>query len=658
MRQTLSCQLRLRKLLWPIPSSQPSPRTTSAQEQTALRVAYYRGGTARAVILQPQHLPASHAQWLSIFRQVLAVGFGEPFGRQFSRLTKGTSSLGKICLVEPYQGAGAEDATAPHLDYTTISLDTKSGCVDVSDNSGNMISAIGPYAYNARLLPPDIYQVKDGRVTVLIRNTNTMQLAEATFFVAGGQAAVLGNHAVDGVDGKGAPVSLAFQNPIGSATGKMFPTGRLVDIIDGHKVTCVDGATPVVFVRADALGIQGTILPRELIEQRVKLSLLEKLRRSAAVAMGIANEEHRVPRTIPKIALVSQSAQHPTLSGLTLKPSQVDIVIRFISDSEPHPTVPLTAALTTAVAARMPGTLVEQLLAPEEAVGGALTIAHPSGRIHVKLDHEKPKRERPRWVGHISTTARRLFVGNAYWTESPVNAGMTSNADAGQPRRSLGMAFVKEFRLPKSSDSLAERSCEKTIHTAEFVSPSGQQPRDNATPPSALAQPDHQLPIQSTGQDEVHLLRELSSLRTSIAQFSSLYPSPKPPRARVEAPTPSSISHHLTIINQHINTLMSSLAHMPRLSRTIRPSERKGARWHEWAKVFSRWDKVRSLREEERKMSRRQRIKSEWDRCKDRDLNLLDKKGRPVVKGALRSMMLTDQESLRSKFAVGGEKKE
>ena len=659
MRQTLSCQLRLRKLLCPISPSQPSPRITLAQDQTALPVAYYRGGTARAVILQPQHLPTNHAQWQSIFRQVLAVGLGEPSARPLNRLTKGTSTLGNICLVEPYHriGTGHERPTTPHLDYTLIRLDTKSGLVDISDNSGNMISAVGPYAYNARLLPPEIYQVKDGRVTVLIRNTNTMQLVEASFFVSGGQAAVIGRHAVDGVIEEGAPVSLAFQNPIGSVTGTTFPTGRLVDTIDGLKVTCVDGATPVVFVRADALGIQGTILPDELIEQTVKLNILEKLRRSAAVAMGIADKEQRVPRTTPKIALVSQSAHHTTLSGLTLKASQVDVVIRFISGSEPHPTVPLTAALTTAVAARMPGTLVEQLLAPEEAVCGAITIAHPSGRIHVKLEHEKSKGHRSRWVGHICTTARRLVVGNAYLTGSPVEAATALNADAGQTCRSLGLAFVRELRSSEPSKNLTERSCAEAVNTAELASPLNCKTGNGAQPPSAPARPHLQLPIQSTARDALHLIRELSSLRTSIAHFTSLYPPPKTLQARAEAPTPSSISHHLAVINQHINVLASSLTSMPRPRRNVRPSECKGAQWRQWAKTFSQWDKIRSLREAERKMSRRQRKKSEGDRYRDRELNLLDKKGRPVVRGRLRDIMLMDQESLTSKSATGRERK-
>ncbi|KAF1977892.1 DUF453-domain-containing protein, partial [Bimuria novae-zelandiae CBS 107.79] len=457
MRPTLPCQLRLRKTVWRIPPSKPSPRPTAPQEQTPLRAAFYRGGTSRAVILQPQDLPANHAKWRAIFRQVLgSVGLGEPYGRQLHRLAKGTASLGKICLVEPFHKTDEKDTAVPHVDYTFVSLDPKAGHVDVASNSGNMLSAIGPYAYNARLLPPDIYAIKDGDITVVIRNTNTMKLIESTFAVSGGQAAVTGKHSVDGVNGKGSSITLAFQDPLRTATRSHFPTGKLIDIIEGYKVTCMDGTVPVVFIRADAIGIPGTILPHELNEQRDKLIMLEKIRKTAAVAMGITDDEATVPRTIPKIAVVSQSAQHTTVSGATLKDSQVDIVVRFISDSEPHHAIPLTGALTTALAARMSGTVVDQVLAPEEVVEGVLTIAHPSGRLHVKLDYDRSKKP-PRWVGSVSTTAQRLFAGKAYWTSSASEADTDVPSPADSARHSLGLAFVNELRFRESPEALVER---------------------------------------------------------------------------------------------------------------------------------------------------------------------------------------------------------
>ncbi|KAK3214992.1 hypothetical protein GRF29_19g1883647 [Pseudopithomyces chartarum] len=642
MRRTLPCQLRLRKTIWPIPPSQSTPRSTSssAPEQTPLRAAYYRGGTARAVVLQPQDLPANHAKWRAVFRQLLAcVGQGEPFGRQLHRLTKGTSSLGRICLVEPHHTSDPGDPSVPHIDYTLVSLDTKSGHVDVSSNSGNLISAVGPYAYNARLLPPDIYRIKDGYVTVRIRNTNTLKLVESTFAVCGGQAAVTGKYGVDGVNGKASEITLAFQDPTRSVTKKAFPTGRAVDVIEGLKVTCVDGAVPVVFVRADAAGIPGTILPHELTGQKMKLSLLEKVRRSAAVAMGISDDESSVPRTIPNIAIVSQSTQHTTVSGATLKASQMDVVLRFISDSEPHPTIPLTGALTTALAARMPGTIVEQLLTPEEAVTGHLTIAHPSGKIHVKLERDISKTTPSMWVGHVSTTAQRLFAGKIYWTDSSRDAETNMITNANNTQHSLGLDFVNELRLRESPQSLVERFYQENISVAGSTSRLERKP-DRQMQPS-LAQQGLQFPVPSTTRDETHLLRELSTLRTSLSHFTSVYPSPRSPRAKAEPPSPSNISHHLSAIVQHINILTASLAPVPRPLRTVRPDQQKGDEWHRWAKMFSRWDRIRTLREAEKKNIRRESNKSLQARWRDAQLNRLGKRGTPVAMGRWRNKLLS-----------------
>ncbi|KAL1606827.1 hypothetical protein SLS60_004236 [Paraconiothyrium brasiliense] len=645
MRPTIPRQLRLKKTVWRIPSTKPSPRTTAAPEQTALRAAYYRGGTSRAVILQPQDLPTNHATWKGLFRQVLqSVALGEAYGQQLHRLVKNTASLGKICLVEPYQTTKEDGLASPHIDYTFVSMDTKYGHIDVEGNCGNMLSAIGPYAYNARLLPSDIYATKDGEITITIRNTNTMQLVQSTFAVVGGQAAVTGSYVVDGVNGKGSKISLAFQDPLRSTTSKTFPTGNRVDVIEGFKVTCVDGAVPVVFVRADNIGVPGTILPHELKTQEDKLDLVENIRRAAAVDMGIAYSKQAVPRTIPKIAIVSQSSQHNIVSGATLKTSQMDIIVRFISDNEPHAAIPLTGALTTAVAARMPGTIVEQLLAPEEVMPGTVTIAHPSGRAYVKLDYNTETKP-PKWVASVSTTAQRLFEGKAFWTESSQIAKGDTVPKSDITRHARGLAFIDKCRLYESPANLIERFYKGGHNTTTEVSPTlAGHPKDPSQSPSPTRKPDLQLPVSPPTRDTAHLLRELSTLRTSLTHFATLYPSPSSPGSRSSTPTPSTISHHLSAIASHINILTSSLKHMPRPPRKVTSDRQKGEQWHHWAKIFSQWDKIKSLRKAEKKIDRRKKKKGEWERWRDSELNALNRRARPVVRGELRRKLLQGRD--------------
>ena len=421
----------------------------SAPRQRPIMAAYYRGGTSRALMLQPRDLPGDRAKWPPLFRQLM--GSGDVYGRQLDGMGAGISSLSKICLVEPSAATAAladnDNDDVPHIDYTFVGLGIESDEVDVAGNCGNMSSAIGPYAYNAQLLPPAVYDTEAGDVTVRIRNTNTGKLINATFSVADGQATATGDYSIDGVSGKGSMVKLDFQHPYGSKTGKVLPTGRVVDLAAGYKISCVDGANPAVFIRASDVGVDGTILPSDFNNLPDKLSLLERIRKAAAVAMGIAPTEDLVPRTVPKIGLVSMSSTHTVLSGQTLQTSQTDLVVRFISDTQPHRAIPLTAALTTAVAARIPGTIVEQLIAPNPVSDDAITIGHASGRLQVDATMQGPGSIVPS-SATVYRTAKRLLEGNVFWIDydqSEIRPSGTPSFGIGGTH-SLGMAFVLESR--------------------------------------------------------------------------------------------------------------------------------------------------------------------------------------------------------------------
>ncbi|KAI8934686.1 hypothetical protein NX059_008377 [Plenodomus lindquistii] len=423
--------------------------------QLSIRAAYYRGGTSRAVIIQPRDLPKERAKWPSVFRQIM--GSGDPYGRQLDGMGAGISSLSKICLVEPFvdaseslqEGRETNEKQEADVDYTFVGLGIENHEVDVAGNCGNMSSAIGPYAYNARLLPAKFYARADGEVKVKIRNTNTGKFIDATFETFGGQAAVVGNYTIDGVTGSGPKIKLDFKHPYGSKTGKVLPTGNRVDTIAGYKVSCVDGANPAIFIRAGDVGVDGAILPNDFNKLPEKLELLESIRKAAAVAMGIAPNEALVPRTVPKIGLVSQSSAHAVLSGQTLKASQMDIVIRFLSDTQPHRAIPLTAALTSAVAARIPGTIVEQTLSPDPVMEDAITIGHASGRIQVNASMDKVNKTIPT-SATVYRTAKRLFEGKTFWTDQKPVVEAEANYGTGTAH-SLGMRFVLESRGHDSS---------------------------------------------------------------------------------------------------------------------------------------------------------------------------------------------------------------
>ena len=93
--------------------------------------------------------------------------------------------------------------------------------------------------------------------------------------------------AIDGVPGTAAPVQLTFLDAAGSKTGKLFPTGQSLDLIDGIPVTCIDMAMPMLIVEASELGKRGDESPAELDADKAFMQRLESLRLKAGLAMGL-----------------------------------------------------------------------------------------------------------------------------------------------------------------------------------------------------------------------------------------------------------------------------------------------------------------------------------------------------------------------------------
>ncbi|KAF3048223.1 hypothetical protein E8E12_011331 [Didymella heteroderae] len=601
MRPSQSLSVRIRAHL----THHDAPNSKAHLVQAAIPAAYYRGGTSRAVFFQPQHLPRDRALWPALFSQTM--GSGDGFGRQLDGMGAGISSLSKICLVEPHgtRKAVSKQAIADRVrnqsldgarsllqqikdrgdaadgidvDYTFVGLGIEDEIVDVAGNCGNMSSAIGPYAYNAGLLPPRVYAQGNGEITVTMRNTNTSKIIHATFDVAGGQAAVAGDYTIDGVTGPGAKIKLDFEAPYGSKTGKVLPTGNKIDRILDHKVTCVDGANPCIFIRADDVGIDGAILPSDFNKLPDKLALLERIRRAAAVAMGIAPAEDAVPRTIPKIGLISMSSEHSTLSGQTLQTSQTDLVVRFLSDTQPHRAIPLTAALTTAVAARIPGTLVEQILAPEPVMDGAITIGHASGRLQVDATMDETDRNIP-VKATVYRTAKRLFEGTSFWVDNaaakPLQRTLHS-AHGSHGTHSLGMAFVLESR-GQSTAQLFEGEEEDQVE-ADPDSPEAlgfTQWRQYASTDKGPSKQAKEALIAQISNLE-RLLEEYTSAEPAlVAQISKL-------ERLLEKYTASESSPSRPIPGQSPESQSARDAAASAVNFT---DAEKGREWHQWAKM-------------------------------------------------------------------------
>jgi 2-methylaconitate cis-trans-isomerase PrpF len=87
-------------------------------------------------------------------------------------------------------------------------------------------------------------------------------------------------------------VQLDFLEPGGASTGKLLPTGNVIDVLEvvgfgKFQVSMVDAANACVFLQAEDLGLTGTEMPEEIERIPGLLEKLAAIRQTASVAMGI-----------------------------------------------------------------------------------------------------------------------------------------------------------------------------------------------------------------------------------------------------------------------------------------------------------------------------------------------------------------------------------
>lgn len=367
---------------------------------------FARGGTSKALMFHRADLPEDRTEWDALF--LAAMGSPDPYGRQLNGMGGGISSLSKVCIIGPPTRDDAD------VDYLFAQVQIRDARVDYSGNCGNMSSAIGPFAVDEGLI-----SAADGDATVRIHNVNTGKIIHATFPVSNGVAVTTGDLSIPGVAGTGAPVRLDFLDPGGATTGRLLPTGNAIDTLEipgigTVEASMVDAANACVFVDAATFGLNGTESPEDLDTRTDLLSQLAAVREHASVAMGIASslEQAREIRIVPMIACVSVPQDSRTLSGEALPASSVDLVVRMLSNGQPHRALPLTGSLCTAVASQIPGSVVHDRVRKETR--GAIRLGMPSGIITVDSGVEQGD---DRWhavYGAFYRTTRRLFAGDLY----------------------------------------------------------------------------------------------------------------------------------------------------------------------------------------------------------------------------------------------------
>jgi 2-methylaconitate isomerase len=322
---------------------------------------------------------------------------GSPDPMQIDGLGGTYSSTSKVVVVEP-----GPDSTVLYW-FGQVGVDTAR--VDWSANCGNLTTAVAVFAVEEGLVPA-VQPV----TLVRLLNGNTGVRIDAEVPVVHGQVQTHGTHQVAGVPRPGAPITTRYLDPAGSVTGRLLPTGRPTDIIDGPhgsiEISIVDVASAYVFVLAVHLGVvPGVRTVTELNGDRLLLDDIERIRGEAARLIGTVErvvDAARLSPVVPRIVLVA-----PTRGRST-----ADLDVVAVSMGAVHRALPMTAALCLAAAARTPGTVVEAAASPP---GPGLRIAHPLGEVDVFAEVESGSCDPPtvRSVG-VVRTARRLMSGMAF----------------------------------------------------------------------------------------------------------------------------------------------------------------------------------------------------------------------------------------------------
>lgn len=347
-----------------------------------------RGGTSRGPFLLASDLPAETARRDAVLLAIM----GSPDPLQLGGLGGGKSVTSKAAIVSRSTRPDAD------IDYLFAQVKVKEAAVDTRPNCGNMLAGVGPFAIEAGLVA-----ARDPETMVRIFNVNTGTLVEAIVQTPGGAVRYEGATRIDGVADPAAPIKLTFLDAVGAMTGRLLPTGRLVDVIDGVEVSCVDMAMPVVIMPAEAFGKTGSETPEELESDRDLFARIASIRLQAGRMMGLGDVSRSV---VPKPVLVSPARHGGSVTS------------RYFTPLTCHRSHAATGALAVAAAALMPGSVAHRYLSATGGAPGVVCVEHPAGRIEMDLEIDGPPEIPEIRRASLLRTARRIFEGRVLVPES------------------------------------------------------------------------------------------------------------------------------------------------------------------------------------------------------------------------------------------------
>lgn len=343
-----------------------------------------RGGTSRGLYFCAPDLPADPAARDDLLLRLM----GTPDPRQIDGLGGATSLTSKVAVIGPSEHPDAD------VDYLFLQLGVEEATVSDRQNCGNILAGVGPFALERGLVA-----AREGTTDVRIRMVNSDSVAVAGVATPGGRVTYRGDVAIAGVPGTAAPVTLAFADTEGSATGALLPTGRVRDTVDGVEVTCVDNGMPVVLAPAGAFGLTGHETHDELAADDALAARIDALRTKAGALMGLGDVGGS---SVPKTVLLAP----PGDGG--------HVATRSFIPVRPHTAIGVLAAVSVVTGMLLPGAVGHEIAAGWPDGQTRVDVEHPTGHFLVDVAVDATA-DPPRVLrSGVVRTARKLADGRAF----------------------------------------------------------------------------------------------------------------------------------------------------------------------------------------------------------------------------------------------------
>jgi len=355
--------------------------------QRAIPCTLMRGGTSKGLYFAAGDLPADRAAR----DRVLLAAMGSPDLRQIDGVGGAHPLTSKVAILGP---ATRDDAD---VDYLFLQVVVDKAEVSDSQNCGNILAGVGPWAIERGLV-----RATGSTTAVRIHMVNTGTIAVAHVATPGGRVEYAGTARIDGVPGTAAPIPIDFLDVAGSSCGALFPTGSVVDRVDGIDVTCIDNGMPVVILDAADFGKSGVESPEALEADPILRERLERIRLQLGPLMHLGEV---AKKTVPKMTLVAPARAGGAISTRSFIPHRV------------HEAIGVLGAVSVATAVATPGSVAARFAPqPSAATVGArkIDIEHPSGFFTVDMDVTIDGASITVRRSALLRTARMLMSGEVY----------------------------------------------------------------------------------------------------------------------------------------------------------------------------------------------------------------------------------------------------